>query len=64
MVFKFVEIELKNAGSKHLKEKERPFRTGAVMHSLFFLFLFFKRKTRLSRLALGPQGETSYPPYL
>lgn len=61
MIFKFVEIELKNAGSKHLEEKERRFRTGAVMHSSFFFFFFFfwfyilKRKTWLSVL-LGPQG--------
>lgn len=33
VIFKFVQTELKNAGSKHLEEKERRFRTGAVMHS-------------------------------
>lgn len=33
VVFKFVQIELKNAGSQHLKEKERRFRTDAVMYS-------------------------------
>lgn len=57
VVFKFVELELKNAGSNHLEEKERRFRTGAAVHSLFFLFLFFKRKTWLSVLAQGPRGR-------
>lgn len=38
VVFKFVEIDLKKSGCKDLKEKERRFRTGAVMHRQLILF--------------------------
>lgn len=63
MIFKFVEIELKNAGSKHLEEKERRFRTGAVMHSsFFFLVLYSKRKDVALRVGAETTGGMSYPP--
>lgn len=56
MIFKFVEIELKNAGSKHLEEKERRFRTGAVMHSSFFFWLYILEKKDVALRVAGTTG--------
>lgn len=39
-----MELELKNAGSQHLKEKGRRFRTGAVIAQLILFVLIFHKK--------------------
>lgn len=65
VVFKFVEIELKHAGSSHLKEKGRRFRSGAVMRSFCLLFLFSRVRRGSECRRRGHRGGMSYrPPYL
>lgn len=59
VVFKFVQIELKNAGSKHLEEKGRRFRTGAGIAQAaysFWVFFFFQKEDVTLHAGAGTTG--------